>query len=225
MIDLVISQQSLPWSSLATRVSQELQYTVPEIVVESFSDTVLAFKSLINTLITMTPGQEHVLTNLDWITLAYALSCSVRLDVLAADHRISHLTKHLRRSLDIRHTLRQVLLRLRSVVSSEEDQNGDRDMFYQYLRRGEAVEAWHLRQTAGSSISAPSDVNALPGGDYSTPELGTSTLGVEPTESESFRGPSESGPFDLSDASIMDLFMDEMQGAGHWPLPAFLNDF
>lgn len=160
----------------------------------------------------MAPGQENVLSNLEWIILSCGLSFSARFDVLAAAPRISHLTQHLRRSLDIRHTLRQVILRLESIVSLNEDSVGDRDTFYHFLQRAQAIEAWHLRQTEHSSLSTPTSINLTPThGDDTTPGMGEVTSATEPIAPAPVGESSESGPGELNGFSMTDFFTENMQ--------------
>ncbi|KAK0716061.1 hypothetical protein B0H67DRAFT_256615 [Lasiosphaeris hirsuta] len=216
MIELVISQRFLPGSPLPAALisaSQGPRYNGAQ-VVDVFSDSILASKSLINILITMSPGQEKILSNLEWITLSCALSFSARLSLLAGDDRISHLTKHLQRSLDIRHTLRQVILRLSSMVSPGEDSSGDRDTFYHFLRRAEAIEAWYMRQTVSltdNKLQGIADFTLVPDSDAS--ELAGGSMDCQLRE--------------MNNQSIMDFFSEEMLGTEIWePLPLdSLNDF
>ncbi|KAK3360505.1 hypothetical protein B0T25DRAFT_130868 [Lasiosphaeria hispida] len=215
MVELVISQRFLPGSPFPVTLSasQEPRYSSAQ-VVDLFSDSILASKSLINILITMVPGQEKVLSNLGWITLSCALSFSARLSLLAGDNRISYLTKHLQRSLDIRHTLRQVILRLSSMVSPGEDSRGDRDTFYHFLRRAEAIEAWYLRQTA-----------RLP--DSTLQGIGDFTLALDSEVTDPVGGFMGSQTGEMTDQSMMDFFSEEMLRTGIWePLPLDnLNSF
>jgi len=211
ILELFISQQSLPGFPLA---SSSFQHTLGSNlqIVDSFAESVAASKSLINILLAMPPGQENILSNLEWIILSCGLSFSARFDVLAAAPRISHLTQHLRRSLGIRHTLRQVILRLESIVSLDEDSVGDRDTFYHFLQRAQAIEAWHLRQTEHSSLSTPTSINVTPSdGDDATQGMGkiTSTTGL--IAAVPIGECSESGPGEFNGTSMPDFFTEVMQ--------------
>lgn len=205
MLELVISQQSLPGSPLsAGAVGSEAQVT------GVFSDSVLAARSLLNILITMTPGQEKSLTNLEWVSLSYTFSFAARLDLLMADARVAHLTGHIRRLLDFRHTLRQIILRLKSLIAPGEDRTGDRDTFSHFLRRAEIVNVWYSRQTQPpQQDSASSDVSA-------TPADGEITVAEQARTYASGLGES-------TDLFALDFFT-EMQGAGPW-LPQLSDDF
>lgn len=204
MLELLISQQSLPGFPLA--LSAAFQQTLGGTrTTDSFSESVSISKSLMNIFLAMPPGQERVLSNLGWIIFSCGLSFSVRFDVLMADPRTSHLTKHFRRCLDIRHTLRQVILRLESVVSPELDNNDDRDAFYHFLRRARATEAWHLRQLG--SAANPRPVDGGGGTELSAPVI---IDGAFPGDSCEF-----------SDLSPLGFFAEEMQSLDFWTMPTF----
>lgn len=212
MLELFISQQSLPGFPLALSTFRQTLGSSPQ-TVDSFSESVSASKSLINILLAMAPGQENFLSNLAWIMLSCSLSFSARFDVLAADPRISHLTQHVRRCLDIRHTLRQVILRLQSLVSPEEDSNGDRDTFYHFLRRAKAIEAWYIHQTGHSCPLTPTNIDATPiHRDETTQGTGDFTSAVELTASTPIGESSESGSGKFSDLAMIDFFTEDMQG-------------
>lgn len=160
----------------------------------------------------MAPGQENVLSNLEWIILSCGLSFSARFDVLATAPRISHLTQHLRRSLDIRHTLRQVVLRLESIVSLGEDSAGDRDTFYHFLQRAQTIEAWHLRQTEHSSLSTSTNINVTPThGDDTIQGVRKVTSATELMAPAPVGESSESGLGELNGFSVIDFFTEDMQ--------------
>jgi len=202
MLELAICQQSLPGSPLSASAATHSQ------TAEVFSGSVLASKSLLNILITMTSGQEKALTNLEWISLSYALSFSARLDILMANPRIAHLTGHARRWLDFRHMLRQVILRLQPMISPRVDRNGDCDTFSQFLKRAEIVQVWYSRQT-DSLLSTPSDGDANPPKESMVVERVDEAL--------------ENGP-DGSANLFMDDFFAEMQVADAW-MPQSLGEF
>ena len=202
MLELAASQHSLPGSPLAIGVEHEAQIT------GLFSDSVLAAKSLLDILITMAPGHEKALTNLEWISLSYAVSFSARLDVLMADPRIAHLTSQARRRLGFQYTIRQAILRLRSIITPGTDRSGDCDTFSHFLRRAETVEVRSSRQVR--SPTAPSDVVATPSS-------------REPTVAEREAVPLGDGTGESTNLFAVDFFT-EMQGTGPWT-PHFSDDF
>ncbi|KAK0639470.1 hypothetical protein B0T16DRAFT_244756 [Cercophora newfieldiana] len=152
MLELVISQQSLPGFPLSSKTETELQIS------EVFSESALASRSLLDIIITRTPGHEKALTNIEWISMSYALSFSARLDLLTTNHRMAHLTQQARRCLDFRHTLRQVILKLKGMVLPGVDHRGDHDTFTHFLKRAEIVQMWYSSQVE----SLPSSRGATP---------------------------------------------------------------
>ncbi|KAH8910590.1 hypothetical protein BR93DRAFT_275940 [Coniochaeta sp. PMI_546] len=170
VLELLMSQKSLLGFPPGAGLLQQSLADKPQSVTDSLSECILVSKSVTSTLLAMPPGYEKFLSNLEWIVLSWGLSVSARLDVLAGSSSISHLTKHLRRHLDFRHTLRQILLRLQSLVTPQEDSTGDRDIFYHFLKRARGIEAWYLRHTGLESFSTPgsNDVATSHAGDASS---------------------------------------------------------
>lgn len=170
VLELLMSQKSLLGFPPGAGLLQQSLADKPQSVTDSLSECILVSKYVTSTLLAMPPGYEKFLSNLEWIVLSWGLSVSARLDVLAGSSPISHLTKHLRRHLDFRHTLRQILLRLQSLVTPQEDSTGDRDIFYHFLKRARGIEAWYLRHTGLESLSTPgnSDVSASHADDASS---------------------------------------------------------
>jgi hypothetical protein len=107
----------------------------------------MASKSVPSTFLAMPSGYDHFFTNLEWIILSWSLSLSAKLDVVASGPRIAALTERSRRRLDFQYTLRQVNLRLEALVSPQQDSTGDRNVFYHFLKRARAIEAWYIRYT------------------------------------------------------------------------------
>lgn len=130
---------------------------------DSLSESISAVKSLLSVFLVMQEGQEFAITNTGWIMLGYALSLGVRLDILAGSCGVSPATaKLLRRSLDIRHTLRHVILRLESAQSTGVDIRGDPDSFFHLLRRAKAIDAWYVRQNSSQSEASPCNDQPTP---------------------------------------------------------------
>lgn len=148
--------------------------------------------------------------NLEWIVLSCGFSFAARFDVLAATPRISHLTQNLRRNLDIRHSLRQVILRLDSITSPETDSDGDRDAFYHFLRRGKQIQEWHNHQVGPSPQSTPTtiDVTSTDSG-HMTPGMGDFASVADASDSAAVSG--GSGPGEDHDFPVVD-FTEDMQG-------------
>ncbi|OIW35476.1 hypothetical protein CONLIGDRAFT_567048 [Coniochaeta ligniaria NRRL 30616] len=205
VLELLLSQQSLPGLSAGGGLLQQMLAEKPHSITDLLSESILASKSVISTLLASPPGYEKVLSNLEWIVLSWSLSLPARLDVLAASPPMSHLTRNLRRRLDFRHTLRQILLRLQSLVSPLEDSVGDRDIFYHFLRRARGVEAWYLRHSGLDSLLTPGSI------DVATSHAGSaSNRGAE--ANPTFPGnASEPGNLGTADLFFVDLVDEGMQ--------------
>ena len=115
-----------------------------EPVIKYLSESITCVKSLISMILVLAPGEEFILTNLSWIMLHRGLSFAIRFDMATTLKPIAHLTEHLHRLLDLRHILRQIVLRLESAISLAEDDTGDRDTFYHLCRRARGLEKWYL---------------------------------------------------------------------------------
>lgn len=126
-----------------------------EHLVRWLSDSIFAAKSLINFTAVLSPGDELAISNTEWITLYCGLSLAARFDILAQHPNISAQMQHVRRFLDMSHTLNQIVLRMESAITDEVDTAGDRDAFFQIADRTKKIRAWHQqRKTQDSPRSA-----------------------------------------------------------------------
>ncbi|KAB5580928.1 hypothetical protein GE09DRAFT_1213369 [Coniochaeta sp. 2T2.1] len=156
-LELLVSQQSVP--IIPTSITPRFVESNPQMI-ESLYECMSASKQVVTTFLVMPSGYEHYLSNLEWIVLSWSISSAAKLDVLAGSPQMLPHTKKLRQRLDFPHTLRQVILRLESVVSPGEDSTGDGDVFFHFLRRARGVEAWYLRHSGLYSLSTPGSSNA-----------------------------------------------------------------
>lgn len=165
----------------------------------------MATKDVLSGFLVVPAGYEHFLLNLEWIVLSWSLSLSARVDVLASDPSMAHVSGRARRRLDFRYTLRQVSLRLESLASAHEDSTGDRDVFYQFLKRTRGIEAWYLRRTELDSLpTSGSDAAAAS-------NAGTTISRSVAVASASTIDPSESGHTTSNNLSFADFFPQETQ--------------
>lgn len=112
-------------------------------------------------ILVLAPREEFTLTNLSWIMLHRGISFAIRLDLATTSASIAHLTEHLHRLLDLRHTLRQIVLRLESAVSPIEDDTGDRDTFYHLCHRARSLEKWYIENFPSTSATRTGDSRDL----------------------------------------------------------------
>ncbi|CAI0643518.1 unnamed protein product [Colletotrichum noveboracense] len=142
-IQLCLNQLSLPDAPFALHKPQNPS---SQRLIQGLSESIVSAKSLVSILLHTPPGQEVYFPNIVWVMLHCGNTLAARLDLQAADPRISFMTEHLRQFSDIGHTIRQVVLRLESATSPDVDDRGDRDSFYHFLIRTKRVEKWYLDQ-------------------------------------------------------------------------------
>nr|XP_036578976.1 uncharacterized protein CTRU02_11230 [Colletotrichum truncatum]KAF6786359.1 hypothetical protein CTRU02_11230 [Colletotrichum truncatum] len=159
-IQLCLNQLSLPDSPFGLSKPQNPSM---QRLIQGLSESIVSAKSLASVLLHTPPGQEVYFPNIVWVMLYCGNTLAVRLDLQAADPRISFMTEHLRQFADIGHTIRQVVLRLESATSPDLDDKGDRDSFYHFLLRTRRVEKWYLEQQRQFSMehrTLPNNLNA-----------------------------------------------------------------
>lgn len=130
------------------------------------------------------------MTNLEWIVLYCGLSLGTRLDIVAAQPQIQHATKQLRRLSDIKHILRQVILRMESPPGETADENADEQVMHGLAKRVKLLQTWHLERLPPECRELQTDStgytpNYLSSGvdcdEFATPPL-TSSVGLTPDE-------------------------------------------
>ncbi|KAB5530484.1 hypothetical protein GE09DRAFT_1228473 [Coniochaeta sp. 2T2.1] len=198
-LELLVSQQSVP--SMPPSITPHFVESNPQMI-ESLYECMSASKQVVTTFLAMPSGYEHYLSNFDWIVLSWSISSAAKLDVLAGSPQMLPHTKKLRQRLDFPHTLRQVILRLESVVSPGEDSTGDRDVFFHFLRRARGVEAWYLRHSGLDGLSTPGSSNAA------TSSVGNLNTAATNSTGEYTAGGRTDGQTDFSFA---DLFPEGME--------------
>ncbi|UPK94451.1 hypothetical protein LCI18_005386 [Fusarium solani-melongenae] len=176
VLDLLICQPSPDGVSYGPNGFQSLQAAGDQNrLLDWLSQSISAAKSLISVVLVLPQGEEGAMPNTGWIMLYCAVSLAVRLDLVAAQAENAQTTGHLRRILDMPHTLRQIVLRMEA-ASGPDAGDGEKDPFYGLSRRARRIEQWYLERCGptdspdvaslfNSSVSSPA--NAL-----SAPDLG-----------------------------------------------------
>lgn len=166
--------------------------------------------------------EEFAVTNTFWIMLSCALSLAVRLDILARDARLAQMTGHLQRFLDIRHTLKQVALRLQSVAASDSSGTEEPGPFSGLLQRAQKIESWYLRQPGVSNLPSPA-TQSTPG---SVGHEMQHSISMEPAQSDLRPGLISAMPLEhdlgsdlnsFGELSFMDFFDADAQTMNFGP--------
>ncbi|KAM0546047.1 hypothetical protein ACHAPJ_011061 [Fusarium lateritium] len=143
-----------------------------------------AAKSLISVILVLPQGEEDALPNTGWIMLYCAVSLAVRLDLIAAQPENSQLAGHLRRILDMPHTLRQIVLRMEA-ASGQESNDGEPDPYNGLARRARRIERWYLERCGPVESPEMGSLFASSETSLSTP-FSSTDMGITPS---SFQDP------------------------------------
>lgn len=148
LLELLLSQSSLGGNTFGIDKFQHTHSLAENqpLLLDWLSTSMSAARSLMSMILVLPPGEEHAVSNTEWIVLYCGLSLAARLDLIAAHGSTSGVTQHLRRFLEMPHTLRQIVLRLESAACSEVDATGDRDGFFHLARRAHRLEEWYLER-------------------------------------------------------------------------------
>ncbi|KAH7246476.1 hypothetical protein BKA59DRAFT_200191 [Fusarium tricinctum] len=148
VLDLLICQPSPDGVSYGPSGFQSLQQgTDQNRLLDWLSQSMSAAKSLISVILLLPQGEEDTMPNIGWIMLYCAVSLAVRLDLVAAQPENAQTAGHLRRILDMPHTLRQIVLRMEA-ASGQETSDGEKDPYYGLARRARHIERWYLDRCA-----------------------------------------------------------------------------
>ncbi|KAM5342328.1 hypothetical protein ACJ41O_013294 [Fusarium nematophilum] len=180
VLDLIICQPSPDGIAYGPNGFQNLQAgTDQSRLLDWLSQSISAAKSLISVVLVLPHGEEGAMPNTGWIMLYCAVSLAVRLDLVAAQAENAQTTGHLRRILDMPHTLRQIVLRM-DAASGPDMGDGERDPFYGLARRARRIERWYLERS-GPTGSSP-DVASLFSSSVSSPNaFSTADMGLTPS--------------------------------------------
>ncbi|KAF4496305.1 hypothetical protein FAGAP_7561 [Fusarium agapanthi] len=173
ILELLLSQSSPRGTSFGLDKFNN-QFEHESSLIDWLSASMSAARSLISVILVMPQGEEMYMSNMGWIMMNCGLNLAVRLDLVAARGTISGSMQHLRRFLDMRHTLRQLVLRFEATPG--QDAPADHP-FYALAKRIRRLENWYLsqaeHQTPDSSVSISPSVN-----DQSLLSVGTDASGM-----------------------------------------------
>ena len=118
-----------------------------------------AAKTLLHFYISLPLGYDAKFHNVGWVQLAFAVTLACKLVVAASDPSIYPHTVDLCRALDISSTMRQSIIRIQALITSDMDDSGDRDIFFHYEKRLKRVQWWFESRT----ISGPNNAHSHDG--------------------------------------------------------------
>ncbi|KGO48075.1 hypothetical protein PEX1_019150 [Penicillium expansum] len=118
-----------------------------------------AAKTLLHFYISLPLGYDAKFHNVGWVQLAFAVTLACKLVVAASDPSIHPHTVDLCRALDISSTMRQSIIRIQALITSDMDDSGDRDIFFHYEKRLKRVQWWFESRT----ISGPNNAHSHDG--------------------------------------------------------------
>ncbi|KAI5464994.1 hypothetical protein BGZ63DRAFT_168442 [Mariannaea sp. PMI_226] len=185
ILELLICQPSPDSLSIGPNSFRNVQGAANSTgLLDWLSQSISAAKNLINVLLLVPYGEEGVMPNLSWVCLYSTASLCVRLDLLAMNYDIGHL----RRILDLKDTLRQIVLRLESLSGVESSPEAPRNAFFHLSVRARHVERKYLSYTSQPIATSSPDI----GGRLSSSTSSPSSLparGEAPTPVSFIPGP------------------------------------
>jgi len=161
-LELFLSQLFLPGFPFGDRVQQTISDSTQ--LLEVLYDAVTMARACVGLYLNMPPGEEFAMPDIGWLICSCGFSLAARFDVLAMDRRIVSLTSSLRKFLDMKHLMRQMVLRLEAVTSGGGDgrdpglganEKGEHDTFWYFLRRSHHIVDWYMKNTGLSTLSTP----------------------------------------------------------------------
>ncbi|CAM1503194.1 Fc.00g079700.m01.CDS01 [Cosmosporella sp. VM-42] len=215
VLDLLLSQSSPDGSPFGLSKFQNLERTGEDQsrLLDWLSQSISAARALISVVLVLPHGQEGALPNIGWIMLYCALSLAVRLDLVAVHASISQTAHHLRRILDMPHTLRQIVLRLEAATGPDVDVDGDRDGFYHLARRARGLEDWYQQHCKQAEMSQKGNMFTPADSSASNPPPSTGLTPAEYMNSSSSVPSIEvtAEPDDMWSSALMGDFSSEFE--------------
>ncbi|KAJ4327410.1 hypothetical protein N0V84_002181 [Fusarium piperis] len=154
MLELLLSQSSPRGTPFGLDKFQQNQNPAEgqPAIIDWLSASMSAARSLISVILVLPYGEEMAMSNMGWIMMYCGLSLAVRLDLIAVRGATSGSTRHLRRFLDMPHTLRQIVLRLDAARDGDETTAANLHPFEGLAKRVRRLELWYHVQ-AGDQLA------------------------------------------------------------------------
>lgn len=101
-----------------------------------------AAKTLLHFYMCLPLGDDAKFNNVGWVQLGFTVTLACKLVVAASDPSIHPHTVDLCCALDISNTIKQCIIRIQALITSDIDESGDRDVFFHYEKRLKHVQWW-----------------------------------------------------------------------------------
>ncbi|OQE01924.1 hypothetical protein PENSOL_c003G10580 [Penicillium solitum] len=142
-----------------------------------------AAKTLLHFYMCLPLGDDAKFNNVGWVQLGFAVTLACKLVVAASEPSIHPHTVDLCCALDISNTIKQCIIRIQALITSDMDESGDRDVFFHYEKRLKRVQWWFESRIISGPSTAHSyhDAQLTEGIDSSTGDASHCVGALQPT--------------------------------------------
>lgn len=102
----------------------------------------MAARSVLGSFLSLPELTGKAFTNSQWVQLGFAITVATKLSIAAVEKGVARETISYRQSLGMSNILKHCILRTGALVTSYEDENGVKDVFYHFQQRGKRIQAW-----------------------------------------------------------------------------------
>lgn len=176
--------------------------------IEALRMGLTAAKTLLDFYIYLPLRCDLAFNNATWIQLGFAVTFACKLVITAMERSVHPHTADLCCTLDISNLLSRCILRIQTLITSDMDASGDRDVFYHFEKRLKRIQWWFENRALSRRKNEPSQLGAQLA-EGVTPSSGGANLYLDASQppldgfDAQFQWP---GLF--PDASIDDFFVD-----------------
>ncbi|OBT81570.1 hypothetical protein VE02_09337 [Pseudogymnoascus sp. 03VT05] len=174
----------------------------------------ISAKSLLSYFISLPARTQLAMSNSEWIQIGVAMVVASKLSVAARGTTASLEALALRDSLDMLIFVKKAVAVASQLVTQVVDDDGRRDIFYTYWKRGKLIQSWYERHSPrpASLPLPPADFNGYYG-DGSQPSSASYTPHI-PQQTDDFFGV-DMGAANLD--SLLQAEMEDIQLEGYVP--------
>lgn len=114
----------------------------PSFQIEALRMGLSAAKTLLHFYMCLPLGDDAKFHNVGWVQLGFAVTLACKLVVAASEPSIHPHTVDLCCALDISNTMKQCIIRIQALITSDVDESGGRDVLFHYEKRLKRVQWW-----------------------------------------------------------------------------------